>query len=96
MFFSLLFPQKNFLFCKYADVNLPNFWDIKRNINDSKLDLILYFKEWDERKEKQKLLIERIFVLIRYVFGIGTESGRNIQVKYILLNFFKTIFRLKK
>ncbi|KAL3118996.1 hypothetical protein niasHT_003779 [Heterodera trifolii] len=34
-----------------------------------------YFdKDWEDRSENQRLLVERIFVLLSYVFAIGTES----------------------
>uniref|UniRef100_A0A915DZF1 Timeless N-terminal domain-containing protein n=1 Tax=Ditylenchus dipsaci TaxID=166011 RepID=A0A915DZF1_9BILA len=60
-----------------------------------------YFSlEWEDRTEKQKLLVERIFVLIRYVFAIGTESGKNIKAseldgplkEKVIKNFFDSDF----
>jgi len=30
---------------------------------------------WEERSEKDRVLVERIFVLLQYVFAIGVESG---------------------
>uniref|UniRef100_A0A914DGH5 Timeless N-terminal domain-containing protein n=1 Tax=Acrobeloides nanus TaxID=290746 RepID=A0A914DGH5_9BILA len=37
-------------------------------------------KDWESRNERSKLLVERIIVLIRYIFALGTEGKSLAQV----------------
>ncbi|KAI1726545.1 timeless protein domain-containing protein [Ditylenchus destructor] len=74
--------------------------DISDELFDATLRAKTYFdQEWEDRSEKQKLVVERTFVLIRYVFAIGAEGG-HIKVseadkrtkQKVLLNFFESDF----
>lgn len=71
----------------FADVEIFNIFAKKVEMFFSLVNFViknnLIFKEYEDRTEKQRLLIERILVLIRYVFGIGTESAVSIQINHI-------------